>query len=166
MITLMRTVSRMAVVVMLVFCAGCSGTLLKNYGQITPSADATRTFESYQMNPDFNYYVSGSDLYPNALMGLRKSYELDSDLWKKITPSPQEFREIIQHMQTKALSLSQYQHGFAILDDKGAHIGIWYSILSARTAVQMKEDGKVIIYTPAQNTYERYERDGFPDMRR
>ena len=149
-----NTVSVVCMVV-LFFSIGCSGTLFKNYGRITPNATATKAFEAYQLDSRVNYYISGSDVYPNALMGLNKTYTLVSDLWKKIEPTPQEFQEIIRHMQTKALELGQYQHGFAILDDKGNQIGVWYSLLSVRTAIQMKGDGKVVIFTPDLNTYER-----------
>jgi hypothetical protein len=134
---------------------GCGGTFFKNYGGITPNADAAKTFEAYRISPNYNYYTSGSFVYPNALMGLDKTYTLDSDLWKKIEPTPQEFRELVTNMQKKALETGQNQHGFVILDDKGRQIGIWYSILSVRTVVRMKEDGKVVIFTPDLDTYER-----------
>ena len=141
----------------LLLCMGCAGTFFKNYGGITPDSDATKAFETYRINPNYNYYTGGSFVYPNALMGLDKTYTLDSDLWKKIEPTPQEFREIVQNMQSKALSLRQYQHGFAILDDSGKRIGVWYSLLSVRTVIQRKEGGKVVIHTPDLDTYIRYE---------
>lgn len=141
----------------LLLCMGCAGTFSKNYGGITPDADATKAFETYQINANYNYYISGSAVYPNALMGLDKAYTLDSDLWKKIEPTPQGFREIVQNMQTKALDLRQYQHGFAILDDSGKRIGIWYSLLSVRTVVRNKGGGKVSIFTPDLDTYNKYE---------
>ena len=142
---------------LLFFSTGCSGALFKNYGGITPNAAAAKAFEAYQLDSRVNYYISGSDVYPNALMGLNKTYTLVSDLWKKIEPTPQEFWEIIQRMQTKALERGQHQHGFAMLDDQGHPIGVWYSLLSVRTAIQMKGEGKVVILTPDLNTYERHD---------
>jgi hypothetical protein len=134
-----------------------AGIFTRNYGEILPDSEITSDFENYKMDLDFNYYISGSDVYPNALMGLRKTVILDSDLWKKIEPSSETFRDLIQNMQKKSLSINQTQHGFAILNEKGEKIGIWYSILSARTSVQSL-DGKVIVLTPDLNTYEKYER--------
>jgi hypothetical protein len=151
------TISGIAGILALLLCTGCAGTFFKNHGGITPDSEATKNFETCQINPAYNYYISGSDVYPNALMGLNKAYTLDSDLWKKIEPTPQEFREIVQNMQSKALSLGQNQHGFAILDDSGKRIGVWYSLLSVRTVVQKKEGGKVVIHTPDLDTYQRYE---------
>lgn len=159
------TVSGIAGILALLLCTGCAGAFFKNYGGITPDSEATKAFETYQISSDYNYYTSGSDVYPNALMGLNKAYTLDSDLWKKIEPTPQEFREVVQNMQSKALLLSQNQHGFAILDDNGKRIGVWYSLLSVRTVVQKKEGGKVVIHTPDLDTYQRYEDRGLGGFR-
>jgi hypothetical protein len=60
-------------------------------------------------------------------------------------------------MQSKAMSIGQSQHGFAIIDDNGRPIGAWYSILGAATTVKMLDDQTVLIYQPPLNTYMRYE---------
>ncbi len=68
-----------------------------------PSKEMTRAFESYQVNADFRYYISGSDLYPNALMGLHRDYRLDPEtLWKEVTMTPTKMKEIVENMKTKA----------------------------------------------------------------
>jgi len=53
-----------------------------------------------------DYYISGSDEYPNALMGLNKKYTLDSAFWKKIDPSPLRFRELVLQMQSGPVRLA------------------------------------------------------------
>ncbi len=137
------------------FC-GCVG-FLKGSGAINPDRSVTRAFETFQINPNYNYYYSGSDVYPNALIGLDKKYKIEPDLWKKMEPAPRDFKDMISQMQSKALSIGQFQHGFAILDDKGRPIGVWYSILRAATTVKMTDDQTVLIYQPPLNTYMRYE---------
>lgn len=138
-----------ACVAVIFFCAGCAG----NYGGIKPDQEITKTFDNFWINPDVIYYTSGPHTSPNALMGVYKTHSLDSDLWKKIEPTQQEFREIIKNMQEKALMFRQQQHGFAILDEKGKQIGVWYSILSAKTIIKSKGDGKVVIFTPDLDLY-------------
>ena len=134
----------------------CAGTLFKNYGRIDPSHEATRAFESYQVNPEFRYYTSGPNVYPNALMGLHRDYRLDPRaLWKDETMTPERMKEIVQSMQSKAWDHRLLQHGYDILDDKGRRIGVWYSIMTAPTLVRMQEDGTVRIDTPALDTYEK-----------
>jgi hypothetical protein len=137
----------------------CTSSLFKNYGKITPDRDASKAFESYQINPNYNYYISGSDVYPNAIMGLDKAYKLESDLWKQVDMTPQKLRELVIDMQNKVRSLDirLALHGFAIFDDKGKQIGVWYSILAATTSLMMKDDRTVIIITPDIGTYLRYD---------
>ncbi|MDP1993000.1 MAG: hypothetical protein Q8K00_18455 [Syntrophales bacterium] len=136
----------------------CTSTFFKNYGRINPSSETTQAFESYQVNADFRYYISGSNLYPNALMGLHRDYRLDPEtLWKEVAMTPARMKEIVEHMKTKADEYRQFQYGFEMSDDKGRPIGVWYSILTARTFLRMQENGTVRIDTPELDTYEKFE---------
>ena len=134
----------------------CAGALLKNYGRIDPSREATQAFESYQVNTEFRYFTSGPLVYPHALMGLHRDYRLDPrTLWKEETMTPARMKEIVQSMQSKAWDYNLIQHGFDISDDKGRRIGLWYSIMTAPTLVRMQEDGTVRIDTPDLETYKK-----------
>ena len=139
--------------------AACAGLTFKNYGRIDPNAEVTRAFEHYQVNPEFRYYISGSDFTPNALMGLNRAYRLDPrTLWKEVTMTPEMMKEIVEHMKTKAFDYHELQYGFEISDDTGRPIGVWYSILTARTFIHKGKDGTVRIDTPDLDTYEKFER--------
>jgi hypothetical protein len=129
----------------------------KSWGKIIPDNQARNAFETYQISPDMNYYISGSEANPNAILGLNKAYILDSDLWKKVDLTESKLKALVTVMKSRAMDFGQPQFGFAVLNNKSEQIGVWYSILGATTAVKMKEDNKVMIYTPNQNTYERYE---------
>ena len=134
----------------------CAGQLFRNYGQITPDEAITKAIESYTINPDFRYYITGSDIYPNAFMGLHRDYHLDpAALWKPVDMTPEKMKEIVQGMNTKVYSQHEAQKGFEILDNNGRPIGVWYSIMRARTFVSMKEDGTVRIDTPDLDIYEK-----------
>ena len=149
----------------LISCAAGTVGITKNWGKIVPDSEVTNSFETYQVSPNFNYYISGSDVYPNAILGLNKAYTLESDLWKKIEMTPAKLQELVTDMRSKAMGLGQGQFGFAVLDNQGKQIGVWYSLLTATAPVHMKEDKKVIIYTPDQNTYEKYEENSsMPNM--
>jgi hypothetical protein len=140
------------IAILLMFsCLGC-GLFSGRYGDMVPDTNAAKAFESFQISADFNYYFSGSDVYPGALMGLNKKYTLDSTFWKKIDPSTLRFRELVLQMQWYATHhvVGAFNYGFAILDDKGNQIGIWYSLMENTTTVLMKEDQHVEIYTPDQ----------------
>ena len=119
----------------------------------------TNAFEKYQVNPNYNYYISGSDVYPNAIIGLDKALTLESDLWKQVEITPKKLRELVQDMQSKVrdLSWNLVLHGFAMFDDNGIQIGVWYSIPGAKTSLSMKDDHTVIIITPNIDTYLKYD---------
>jgi hypothetical protein len=138
-------------------CVGCAGLMAGKYGAMVPDSGAAAAFESFQLSAGLHYYVSGSDEYPNAMLGLNREYVLDSSLWKRIDPTPARFRDLVLQMQTRAGQIGYRQYGCAVLDDQGSQIGIWYSILPARTPVVMKGDRHVEVYTPDIDTYLRYE---------
>jgi hypothetical protein len=141
---------------------GCGAVLFRDYGKILPSGDVTATFERYEFDPDLNYYISGSDLYPNAILGLKKTLALEAGLWKPIEPKQEVLKRFVTDMQSRASWSNDFIHGFVILDQEGRPIGVWYSLLSARTAVRIKDDGTVAIPPPALNTYEKGWKMGEP----
>jgi hypothetical protein len=144
----------------------CAGILSGTYGQIDPGRDVTLALERYSVNPTYRYYISGSDVYPNALMGLSRDYHLDpATLWKEVQMTPELMKEIVNHMKDRASQIMQFPQGFNLVDDKGRVIGVWYSIITARTFVQMKKDGIVRIDTPDIDTYDRFERDSDQERR-
>jgi hypothetical protein len=138
---------------------GHASTLFKNNGKIIPDGKVTSAFETYQINPNYNYYISGSDTYPHAILGLDKVYNLEPDLWKRVDMTPQKLRELVTDMQSKVRSVNirLSLHGFALFDNKGKQIGTWYSIVTATTSLRMKDDRTVVVITPDIDTYFRYD---------
>jgi hypothetical protein len=137
----------------------CSG-LIRNYGLINPSAVITNEFESFRINPELNYYISGSDLHPNAILGLREDLQLDPrTLWKRVVMTPTKMKELVGDMKTKVseFGLSLYLYGFELITPDGRPVGVWYSIPTARTLLRMNEDNTIWIETPDIDTYEKFE---------
>jgi hypothetical protein len=131
--------------------SGCTGALLKNTGSLKPSTTATIHFEKFVINNDYNYFLTGSDVYPVAIFGLKKSYVIDShgDLWKKIESKQEIISGLVSNMQMRLLDCClQRAHGFDILDNHGQKIGEWYSMMGLISGITIKENGKVVIYPP------------------
>ena len=142
----------LAVCLITLACAG----MFANYGRFNPSDAVTQAFATYQVNKDFRYYISGPDLNPNALMGLHRSHQLDpSSLWREVQMTPEKMKEIVQGMNAKASMQREDQKGFEMVDPGGRAIGVWYSLLRARTFLRIQEDGTVRIDTPVLEMYER-----------
>ncbi|MHB8770113.1 MAG: hypothetical protein ACYC7J_03870 [Syntrophales bacterium] len=137
----------------------CAG-LFRNYGKMETSREVTAAFERYEVNPLYRYYVSGADLYPNALIGLHRQYRLDpATLWREVEMTPARMKEIVQGMKTRAFEFYEHQYGQEMRDPQGKPIGVWYSILSATTFIRMNEDGTVRIDTPDLDTYDKHRKD-------
>ena len=138
---------------------GCA-TLYKDYGKIEPNSEITYSIERYQVDPDLNYYISGSTSVPNAIIGVKKSFTLDSDLWKKIEMTPDVIKNLVSNMQQRATGFSGRLQGFFLLDNKGRQLGIFYSLSDVNTFVKMKDEKTVIINTPPIDTFFKHECDG------
>jgi len=143
----------------------CMGTLscaslFRNYGQITPNDAVTQAFEGYQVNPQYRYYVSGPHINPNAIMGLDRNYQLDPwTSWREVAMTPELLKELIRGMKAEVMKKYSGLYGFEITDNSGRPIGIWYSIMQARTFVKMNEDGTVRIDTPPLLLYNDFGED-------
>jgi flavin-binding protein dodecin len=125
-----------------------SGRLRERYGALRASESVTRAYEQYQLHPDLNYYISGPDVYPRAVIGIDRRLLLDSDLWKQRDFDAETFRETIRNMQSRALSTMQMLHGFEIVDQQGRRVGTWFSVLDVRTTIKMLKDNRVRVDPP------------------
>ena len=125
-----------------------SGRLRERYGALRASEGVTRAYEQYQLHPELNYYISGPDVYPRAVIGIDRRLMLDSDLWKQRDFDPETFRETVGNMQSMALSTMQMLHGFEIVDQQGRRVGTWFSVLDVRTTIKMLKDNRVRVDPP------------------
>jgi hypothetical protein len=155
-----RTPQGLLAVILVFLCMSCA---VANYGSILPDTAVEKDFEGMHMNSAMNYYYSGPDALPNAIVGLSKAYTIQPDLWKPVE-NEKSFAEQIKAMRSRALDLNTLPRGFLIRDDKGNAIGTWYSLIHGRTYVKMGKDREVIIGTPEMNLYEEPGRDkSIPD---
>ena len=78
--------------------SGCT-SMLNGYGTNVLDETVWDKFENFEIDPGMNYYASGpQDLYPIVIMGLKKQYVLDNDLWRSIPPDPKLFKDLIKRM--------------------------------------------------------------------
>jgi hypothetical protein len=141
----------MLAIMLIGFFMGCTGTLFKNFGSFEPSTTASGNFEKFVINKDYNYFLSGSDVYPIAIFGLKKDYIIDGDkdLWKKIDMKQEVMSELVSNIQWRlVMCCRQTPIGFDILDNHGYKIGEWYSMQGLIIAIRTKE-GNVVIYPPS-----------------
>ncbi len=123
------------------------------YGKLYPGQNVPGSDAPFRVDPEKHYYVSGPDLYPNALLGLNKDWVLKSDLWKKRELDDVGIKELVLNMQDRAMEKSLFLHEFDVLDDRGMKIGDWYSIMGLHIVIKILDEKKVSITTPPLDIY-------------
>ena len=123
------------------------------YGELRPSREATDAFETFRIDPGKEYYLSGSDVYPNAIIGIDKSRTLETDLWKKRDLTAEGMKELVGNMRSRAMKQVRSLQGFDILDDRGAKIGEWFSLPGMSIVIRTKREDRVSISTPPLDVY-------------
>ncbi len=160
----MESIKRSSFYLLLMVCLStmaCTGQLFRDFGRITFSNETTKSFESYSVNTDFRYYISGPDIYPEVIIGLHRDYHLDTQsLWKDLAMTPAVMQNLVGNMKEKASARMLFLYGFELVDPKGKPIGVWYSLRSTVSCLQMQKNGTVRIDTPDMETHETLNGEG------
>ncbi len=144
---LLRTTGFGAVALIFLFMAtGCS----ENYGRLQRSRDANLIFKNYQVLPDHKYYYTGPEGRPEAIIGIRDAYTLETTQWTR-------FHASTETLKTQVDSINFYHpvrvgddpYGSFILGPDGIRLGIWYSIWDW-TAIIVREDHLIQVFPPAK----------------
>ncbi len=119
-----------------------------DYGRLVPRSDVEKAFGSYEIRPDMNYYFSGSDVWPDVIMSVDKAITLNSAGWRKMEATPGFLKKLVSGMKSRPTA-DKMIRGYAILDNKGRQIGMWFSSFSnANTYVKIESEKTVEIHTP------------------
>jgi hypothetical protein len=116
--------------------SGCAG----NYGRFNRSFEVTAAFQAGQPYPDYNYYFAGREGRPYAIIGIDKTYQVSSRLWKAFTPTSEKLRSMTAFVYDIG---NDRAYGANILAPSGERIGVWYSKIVFVHA-KVDEDNKVI----------------------
>lgn len=127
--------------------AGCGA----NYGNLKYNDDVKQIFESYEVLPDYRYYYSGSDAYPNVIIGIQKEYQLKSELWKPVDLTADLLKDWLNFPRNK-VGFDQDRRGSYILSPDGRQIGVYYANRDWRTwsSVKLENDKLVVVSAPTQ----------------
>lgn len=120
-----------------------------HYGKIKPQTDVAENYKNFRLNPNLRYYTSGSDIYPQVIMGIDKTWTLESELWRERDLSAQNLADLVLNMQTRAVETGVSLHSFDIFDHRGIKIGNCFSSLMLSMPVKIKDERKVIVFPPS-----------------
>ena len=134
------------ILVALLVNAGRAG----NYGRLVRNEEINEVFKTYRILPDHRYYFIGPEGRPDAIMGIRRDYTLETKQWTEMDLTEAQLKKLVKWINFHHRSrTSYYPHGFAILDRDNNQIGIWYSIWDWTTVV-VEEDNRVMVYPPSK----------------
>jgi hypothetical protein len=122
------------------------------YGSLRPNLGTTNAYLSFQVNPEMAYYLSGSDVYPNAIIAINRSWTLESDLWKPLEMDSKTLKELIFNMKSQGLGQGTIPYGFEIIDDREGKIGDWFSLPGQNVTVWLRGENRFELSTP-ENLY-------------
>lgn len=151
----------------LMLTAGCAGvnqngTLATRlgYGYLHWSAAVTDDFMSNTVRPEYNYFYSGPDASPRAVIGIGKSYRLVSRFWKPVDLTPAIMKSWNWWMNASyGRGFGDAPRGYEIVDQGGEPVGVWYS-RSDWTVISSNPGNAVIVYTPIEDELHAPGREG------
>jgi hypothetical protein len=132
-----------AVALGILLITGCSGT----YAHLQRSGSVADLFHQNIVLPDYRYYYTGPDAAPDAILGIHKSFTLESRIWKAIDLDEKQLNNWIGWLNPFRLPSRSGPYGYAIRDDAGKQIGVWYS-KHRQIAVELFEDGRITVSLP------------------
>jgi len=124
------------VIITLTLIAGCTA----NYGSLKRDAQVQQAFESNQVPKNYKYYYYG-DSEPYVIFGIEPNYEMDSYMWRDVSPDTAEFKEMTRWIWE---DYGYYKFGADILDPKGVKVGIMYTAIR-ETSVKFVGDNQIVV---------------------
>ncbi len=109
-----------AIIGLLAVVTACS----HNHGGFALNAEVTQDFKTGVVRPDLDYYYSGRDTMPYAIIGIEPGYSVPSRYWTAFDPQSEQLKNMSGNIYGK---LRRDPHGSFISGPGGDVIGIWFS---------------------------------------
>lgn len=109
----------------LVLLAGC----FQNYGRIQWDEDITQSFQTRQVQPNYNYYYYGVGMRVFAILGLDPELEMESKMWRELETDSEEFKVAISRIWDNPYYTPSHARGASIVNPDGEKVGVYYSSL-------------------------------------
>jgi hypothetical protein len=116
--------------------AGCAG----NYGRLEINKSVEQAFGKYQMLDHYQYYYSGRENKPSAIIGIDPAFQFSSKYWAPIEPS--QFKKMVDRMVPEY----GFLYGAYMMTPDGRKAGVWYSWVHIYTV--KFEGNRIIVYSP------------------
>jgi hypothetical protein len=143
--------------------SGCVAGLSEPTGGLQKNTDVLDTFETATILPDYNYYIQGVESNPEAIIGVKNSFQLRSKLWTAIDWDKKKLEKAVFWIRSDEIGFCTAGAGYLLLPD-GEQVGVWYS-LRERVIIKHPEANIVEIYPFDYNSYSPCQRNQWADDR-
>jgi len=116
--------------------AGC----LANYGRLQLDSAVEQAFRNNEMLDNYQYYYSGRENKPSAIIGIDPAFQFSSKYWTAVEPS--QFEIIVGRMYPDY----GYLYGAYMMAPDGRKAGVWYSWVKTYT-IKFEGD-RIIVFSP------------------
>jgi len=130
------------ILVMLIVSTMISGCF-ENYGRLKHNDEVTRAFQTYQMEPEYKYYYYGRTNMPYAIVGIDRTYHMQSRVWREVDHDTEQFKKMIFWVWDD-IFLPFSLSGAYITDPGGKKVGIWYSGIWY-AAIRFEEGNRIVV---------------------
>lgn len=136
-----RLIAGLSLLLTTVLFVGCGSV---TYGRLENSPEITQVFKNNQILSDYQYYTSGFQRVPYAIIAVDNKYHLRTGRWQPLDMDSATLNQMVYRMD-HVYSLAP--RGAWILDDKGNRLGVWYSS-QYQTTVQRENDNQILVANP------------------
>jgi hypothetical protein len=121
--------------------AGCGSV---TYGRLENSPEVTQVFKSGEILSNYQYYISGFQRVPYAIIAIDSKYQLRSGRWQALDMDSATLNQIVFQMDS-VYSLTP--RGAWIVDQEGHRLGVWYSS-QYQTTVEREKNNQIMVVSP------------------
>jgi len=135
------------------FMLSCASNWTKNNGSSVQDDDIKAMFETYEYVSNYNYFYTGYENDPEAVVGIKEDYELvkvsgrvNVTNWQQFEPGGEKLKELVEAMNMPGRGTP---YGSIINAPGGDRIGVMYATKgkSSYTDIRLM-DGNLIAVTP------------------
>ena len=144
--------SVLVLVMILITLTGCAAAGGIKSSGVVHSREATEIWHSYEVLPNYNYYISGAESRPWYIIGIDDKYSLTSKNWKPVDLTPEMLDKWINYYRPR-VGYDPKVYGSFIIKPDGERVGLWYSMRTWRVTGTAKfgEDNQVALTRPVRN---------------
>jgi hypothetical protein len=126
---------------LIVVVVGCGSA---TYGRLESSPEITKVFKDGKILSSYQYYTSGFQRIPYAIIAVDSNFQLRSGGWQALDMDAAALNQIVFRMDT-VYSLTP--RGAWIVDHEGNRLGVWYSS-QYYTTVERRPNNQILVVSP------------------